>query len=65
MFYAFRDHKHFTCIKRDHAISKLNVKHTFHNDEDFICIRMIMPNKLSLNFYQLKLIVIHFRNNTR
>ena len=65
VLYALRNDEHFTFVQRDRPITKENIEVTFDDDEGFVCIRVVMPNKFTLNFGKFEVIVIELSNDLR
>ena len=65
VFNAFWNDEHFTFIQRDLATAKVNIEMTFHNDEDFIGLRVVVPDKFALHLGELEMIVVHLGDDLR
>jgi hypothetical protein len=65
MLHAFWHNEHFTFIQAHVSIAELNLELTFQDNERFIGLRMVMPDKLSLNLCNLEVVLIHLRHDLR
>ena len=65
VFNTLGNHTQFTFPQFDCTIPELNTHRTFNYDENFVGIFVVVPDKLTLDFYKLELVVIHFRDYSR
>ena len=56
---------HLTRRQLDWTRLKVNEERAFDDDEYFICVCVLMPDKVSFHFGDLQLVVVHLRNYTR
>jgi len=63
MFYAFRYNVHFTFTENNVPIAELNFQLTFQDHENFIGLRMIVPDELAMQFRDFEMIIIHPGND--
>jgi hypothetical protein len=63
MLHAFGNDVHFPGSERDDLVPELKRHGALENDEDFIRVRVRMPDKLALELDELELVVIHFGND--
>src|SRR5690348_7713470 len=63
MLHAFGNDVHFPGSERDGLVPELERHGALENDEDFVGVRVRMPDKLALQLDELELVVIHFGND--
>src|SRR6185312_3864179 len=63
MLHAFWNDVHFPGRERDGLVPELEHHGALENDEDFIRVRVRMPDKLALQLDELELVVIHLGND--
>ena len=56
------DNNEFSFFKIKYPISKRKFHFPFNHKEQFIRLRMAMPDELSFRLYQLQLVVVEFCN---
>ena len=59
VFHPFGNHIHVTFIQFDGLVLELDLHLAFDDDENFIGIFVMMPDEISLNLDQFKLIIVH------
>ena len=65
MFNALGNHTQFPFTQVYYPIPELNTHRAFNYDKNFVCIFVVVPDKLALNFCKLELVVIQFRDYSR
>ncbi len=59
MFCTSGDNQQLTCMQVHLSIPKLDAHVSFKHNEHFVGLSMTVPNKLSLDFDQFEVIIIH------
>jgi hypothetical protein len=65
MLDASGHNEHLTGANRDAAIAKRDFHLAIDDQECLVGFVVAMPHKLALDFHELELVVVHFRNNAR
>jgi hypothetical protein len=58
---AFGHNEHLAGRDVDGAFAKIDPQIAFNNYECLVGLRMIMPDEIALQPYDLELVVVHFR----
>lgn len=59
----FRDDMHFTGVEGDGPVFKFNVHAAFKDDEHFIRVAVIVPDKFAFNLDEFELVIVHFSDD--
>lgn len=65
VFNTLWNHVHFALRQLHIPISEIDSETAFQDDEGFICVFVVMPNELALEFNDLELVVIHLGDDLR
>src|SRR5262249_37196967 len=65
VFDSLGHNKHFTCSEVNSTVRKLDAHLAVKNDENVIRFGVAVPHKLSLDFDQFELVVIHLGDDLR
>src|SRR5687767_11077739 len=65
MFDALWHNEHFPGLERDGPVLETDLHLAVQHQEDLVGVFMIMPDELALQFHELELVVVHFRDDPR
>ena len=60
---SFGDDVHFSSVERDGPVFKLNVHAALKNNEHFIGMAVVMPDKFAFNLDEFELVIVHFSDD--
>ena len=60
---SFGDDVHFSSIERDGPVFKLNVHAALKNNEHFIGMAVVVPDKFAFNFDEFELVIVHLSDD--
>lgn len=60
---SFGDDVHFSSVERDGPVFKFNVHAAFKDDEHFIGVAVVVPDKFAFNLDEFELVIVHLSDD--